>query len=208
MNSILGKKIGMTQIFDASGNAVPVTVLEVGPCPVVQRRTVEKDGYTAVQLAFEEVAEKRANKIISQPRRGHFKKHGVTSHRFLQEVRVDDVSKVGEKVTVSIFDGVTKVDVIGVSKGKGFQGTMKRHRFGGGPASHGSKVHRRPASTGSTQVGSFPGMLKPGQMGNERVTALGLTVVRVDAERNLLLVRGSVPGANGRFVTVRQSVRK
>ena len=198
----------MTQIFDSVGNAIPVTVLEVGPCPVVQRKTVEKDGYQAVQIAFEEIGEKRAAKIVTKPRGGHFKKHGVPIHRFLQEVRVDDVSKVGDKVTVAIFEGVTKVDVIGVSKGKGFQGTMKRCRFNGGPASHGSKVHRRPASTGSTQVGSFPGMGKPGQMGNERVTALGLTIVRVDAERNLLLVKGSVPGANGRFVAVRPSVRK
>ncbi|MBN9416152.1 MAG: 50S ribosomal protein L3 [Candidatus Eremiobacteraeota bacterium] len=208
MKAILGKKVGMTQIFDPTGNAVPVTVLEVGPCPVIQRKTDEKDGYKAVQLGYEEIGEARAKKVVSGPRRGQFKKYGKPVFRYLQEVRVDNLEAFGDEVTVNIFDGIAKVDVIGTSKGKGFQGTMKRHNFGGGPRSHGSKVHRRPASTGTTQMGSLPGMRKPGQMGNARVTALGLTVVRVDAERNLLLVKGSVPGPNGRLITVRESGRK
>lgn len=208
MKAILGKKIGMTQVFDPTGNAVPVTVLELGPCPVIQKKTQEKDGYTAVQLGFEEIAEGRAKKVINKPRRQHFGKLGKPVFRYLKEVRVDNPEAVGDQITVNIFDGVSKVDVIGTSKGKGFQGTMKRHNFGGGPRTHGSKVHRRPASTGTTQMGSLPGMRKPGQMGNARVTALGLTVVRLDAERNLLLVKGSVPGPNGRLVTVRESGRK
>lgn len=207
MQTILGKKIGMTQVFDKDGNAVPVTVLEVGPCPVLQRKTADGEGYEAVQLAFDPIEAKRAEKVANKPVKGHFKKHGLTVHRFVQEVRVPDVSKIGDSVTAAVFEGVNKVDVIGRSKGKGFQGTMKRHRFSGGPASHGSKVHRRPASTGSTTVGSMPGMRKPGQMGNARVTALGLSVVRIDTERNLILVKGSVPGPNGRYVTVRKSAR-
>lgn len=207
MQTILGKKLGMTQVFNAEGNAIPVTVIEVGPCPVLQRKTIGSDGYEAVQLAFDPIEAKRATKVANKPTQGHFKKHGLTAHRFIQEVRVQDVSKVSETISVTAFEGVGKVDVIGKSKGKGYQGTMKRHRFGGGPASHGSKVHRRPASTGSTQVGSCPGMKKPGQMGNERVTALGLSVVKIDAEKNLILVKGSVPGPNGRYVTVRKSAR-
>lgn len=208
MKAILGKKVGMTQIFDPTGNAVPVTVLEVGPCPVIQRKTDEKDGYKAVQLGFEEIGEARAKKIVNSPRRGQFKKYGQPVFRYVQEVRVENLEAFGDKVDVSLFDGVAKVDVIGTSKGKGFQGCMKRHNFNGGPAGHGSKVHRRPASTGTTQMGSLPGGKKPGQMGNARVTALGLTVVRVDSERNLLLVKGSVPGPNGRLITVRESGRK
>jgi large subunit ribosomal protein L3 len=166
------------------------------------------DGYKAVQLGFEEIGEARAKKVVNNPRRGQFKKYGKPVFRYVKEVRVDNVEAFGDEVTVNIFDGIAKVDVIGTSKGKGFQGTMKRHNFGGGPRSHGSKVHRRPASTGTTQMGSLPGMRKPGQMGNARVTALGLTVVRLDAERNLLLVKGSVPGPNGRLITVRESGRK
>lgn len=208
MKAILGKKVGMTQVFDPTGNAVPVTVLEVGPCPVIQRKTQENDGYQAVQLGFEEINEGRAKKVINKPRRQHFAKHGKPVFRYVKEVRVDNLESIGDQLTVGIFDGVAKVDVIGTSKGKGFQGTIKRHNFGGGPKTHGSKVHRRPASTGTTQMGSLPGMRKPGQMGNARVTALGLTVVRLDAERNLLLVKGSVPGPNGRLVTIRESGRK
>jgi large subunit ribosomal protein L3 len=207
MKAILGKKVGMTQVFDPTGNAVPVTVLQVGPCPIIQRKTNDNDGYQAVQLGFEEISENRAKKIVNKPRRQHFAKHGKATFRYVQEVRVDNLENIGDEVTVNIFDGISKVDVTGTSKGKGFAGTMKRHNFGGGPATHGSKVHRRPASTGTTQIGSQPGGKKPGQMGNAKVTALGLTVVRIDTERNLILVRGSVPGPNGRLVTVRESNR-
>lgn len=214
MKAILGKKLGMTQIFDPAGNAVPVTVLQVGPCPVIQRKSDAKpkngknsDGYHAVQLGFEEIPGKRATKIVNKPRRGHFEKNGAAAvHRYLKEVRVEDSTKVPDVITASIFEGVNKVDVIGTSKGKGFQGTIKRHGFGGGPASHGSKVHRRPCSNGSTDAQrTFKGKKRPGQMGNARVTALGLALVRVDNERNIILVKGSVPGPNGRLVTVRAS---
>lgn len=207
MKAILGKKVGMTQVFDPTGNAVPVTVLQVGPCPIIQRKTNDNDGYQAVQLGFEEISENRAKKIVNKPRRQHFAKHGKPTFRYVHEIRVDNLEGIGDEVTVNIFDGITKVDVTGTSKGKGFAGTMKRHNFSGGPATHGSKVHRRPASTGTTQIGSQPGGKKPGQMGNAKVTALGLTVVRIDTERNLILVRGSVPGPNGRLVTVRESNR-
>lgn len=208
MKAILGKKLGMTQVFDDTGNAVPVTVLEVGPCAVVQRKTTDNDGYQAVQIGFEEIAEKRATKIVNKPRRGHFAKNGTSTFRYLKEIKVDSLDAVGAQITVEIFNGTKKVDVIGTSKGKGYAGAMKRHNFSGGPGSHGSKVTRRPCSTGTTQIGSYPGLKKPGQMGNERSTSLGLTVVRVDTERNLLLVRGTVPGPNGGLITVRESNRK
>jgi len=208
MKAIIGKKLGMTQVFDPTGNAVPVTILEVGPCPIIQRKNKEKDGYEAVQLGFEVIKAERAKKIATKPRRQHFGKLGKEVYRPLKEIRVDDSKAVADELGVSIFEGVAKVDVIGTSKGKDFQNTMKRHNFGGGPRTHGSKVHRRPASTGTTTMGSLPGMKKPGQMGNERVTALGLAVVRVVSDKNLLLVRGSVPGPNGRLVTVRESNRK
>jgi large subunit ribosomal protein L3 len=209
MRTILGKKLGMTQVFDESGNACPVTVLQAGPCCVVQRKTIEKDGYLAVQLGFEELPAKRAEKLATKAQQGHFKNAGKPFHRYLQEVRVKDLTEVADEVNVSIFSSVTKVDVVGISKGKGFQGTIKRHRFGGGPASHGSKNHRRPASNGSTDSGrTFKGKKRPGHMGDERVTAIGLRVVRVDQERNLILVQGSVPGPNGRLVTVVESSHK
>lgn len=206
MNAILGKKLGMTQVFDEEGFAIPVTVIEVGPCKVVQRRTVEKDGYNAVQLGFGDI---RA-KLVNKPRAGHFKKHGIDNQRYLKEFRVDDPAAVPDEVKVDIFEAGQKVDVYGISKGKGTAGAMKRHNFGGGPASHGcSKIHRKPNSTGAVDAArTFKGVKKPGQMGNKQVTVLGLKVVSVDAERNLLLVRGSVPGAIGRLITIRHSVKK
>ncbi len=209
MAQIIGKKLGMTQVFDDKGNAIPVTVIQAGPCTVVQRKTQEKDGYLAVQVGFEELPEKRAKKILNKPEQGHFAKHGTAGFRHIEEFRVTDLESVGATITADAFEAGQLVDVIGTSKGKGFQSTMKRHRFSGGPASHGSKVHRRPCSNGSTDSGrTFKGKKRPGQMGNARVTAIGLRVIRVDAENNLLLVRGSVPGCNGRLVTVRRSNRK
>lgn len=206
MKTILGKKLGMTQIFDDEGNCVGVTVIQAGPCPVVQRKTLDKDGYSAVQLGFGDVREK----LVTKPRRGHFKAHDKGAVRYLREVRVDDPSAVGDEVLVSIFEAGQKVDISGISKGKGYAGVMKRHNFGGGKASHGvSKVHRTPCSTGSVDAArTFKGIKKPGQMGNVKQTSLGLKVVQVDVERNLLLVRGSVPGPNGRLVTIRESVKK
>ena len=206
MHAILGKKIGMTQIFDDQGGAVPVTVVQAGPCPVVQRKTVDKDGYNAVQLGFGDVREK----LVNKPKQGHFKKHGSANCRHLKEFRVEDPASVADTVKVDIFEPGQKVDVSGTSKGKGFAGVIKRHGFGGGPASHGcSKIHRMPNSVGSVDAARvFKGRKLPGQMGNKKITTLGLSVVRVDAEKNLILIRGSIPGANGNLVTIRHSVKK
>lgn len=206
MEAILGRKIGMTQIFDEeSGISIPVTVVEAGPCPVVQRKTMDRDGYVAVQLGFEEIKASRANK----PRAGHFKAADLEPHRYLREFRVEDSEGVESPVTVSVFTEGQKVDVAGISKGKGFQGAMKRHGFGGGPASHGSSVHRAPMSSGSVDAARvFKGVKKPGQMGNKRVSDLGMTIVKIDAEKNLLLIRGSIPGANGNVVEIKNSVKK
>lgn len=208
MQAILGRKLGMTQIYDESGAIVPVTVLEAGPCPVVQRKTKDKDGYEAVQLGFDKTKERKRG--MSKPERGHLSKNGVDSLlRKLHEVRVDDSSAVGDVVTVDIFEAGQKIDVSGVSKGKGFAGVMKRHNFAGAPASHGiSKIHRMPNSNGSVDAARvFKGKKLPGQMGNKKVTTLGLSVAHVDAEKNLLLIRGAVPGAKGSLVVVRKSVK-
>ncbi len=206
MKALLGKKIGMTQVFTEEGEAVTVTVIQAGPCAVIQRKTADTDGYDAVQIGFEDAPEKK----FTKPELGHFKKHGVTPKRYVSEFRVEDASGLGEELTVSVFDGVDYVDVTGTSKGKGFAGAMKRHGFGGGPASHGAhRVHRTPNSTGAVDAArTFKGVKKPGQMGNKTVTSIGHKVVRIDGEHNLLLVKGSVPGANGRLVTIRESVKK
>lgn len=209
MNALIGKKIGMTQVFDDAGHQIPVTALEVGPCVVVQLKTAEKDGYNAVQLGFEDQPVKRQTKA----RAGHFKKNDVPTKRILREVRMDaggsDV-KVGDTFTASVFDGVSYVDVIGVTKGRGFQGVMRRHGMGGGRATHGSGMHRR---TGSIGMKEWParvlkGKPMPGQMGSERVTVQNLKVVQVRNDDNIVLVRGSVPGPSGAFVFVRKSLKK
>jgi len=206
---ILGKKIGMTQIFDESGHAVPVTVIEAGPCVVVQKRTVERDGYTALQLGFGEVPEKRVNK----PMRGHFKAAGVKPVRYLREVRVREGEEfanleVGSEIKADVFSAGEYVDVIGVTKGKGFAGTVKRHNFNRGPMSHGSMYHRRVGSLGPQGPQRvIPGRRMPGRMGAERRTIQGLKVVRVDVDRNLILVRGSVPGPRGSLVLIRETVK-
>lgn len=206
MQTILGRKLGMTQIFDESGNVVPVTVVQAGPCPVIQKKSVETDGYNAVQLGFDEVKEKALNK----PQLGHLKKHGAdTLVRKVHEVRVDDPSAVGDVVKVDIFEVGQLVDVQGTSKGKGTAGVMKRYNFGGGRASHGaSLIHRMPASNGPVDPArTFKGKKRAGQMGNKTVTTQGLTVAAIDAERNLLLIRGAVPGARGGLVVVKKSVK-
>jgi len=199
---LLGKKIGMTRVFDENGRAVAVTVLQAGPCVVVQRRTAERDGYEAIQVGFEELPLRKANMPIT----GHFKAHGCNPMRYLREFRLDEGEdyQEGQQLTVEIFEQGQKVDVVGWSKGRGFAGVIKRHGFHGGPASHGSKVHRAPMSAGATDAARvFKGKKSPGHMGNARVTAKGLTVVGVDPERNLLLVKGSVPGARGSMVIIR-----
>ncbi|MCS7308922.1 MAG: 50S ribosomal protein L3 [Armatimonadota bacterium] len=207
VQAILGKKIGMTQVFDETGRAIPVSVIQAGPCVVTQVKTPEKDGYVAVQVGFEQIPPKRVNK----PMRGHFKKANVPPMRYLREVPVDDLGDlaVGTEIRVSdVFKPGDKVKVTGVSKGRGFQGVVKRHHFHGGPQTHGSMIHRKPQSSGATDPArTFKGVKKPGHMGAQRVTQRGLTVVRVDAERNLLLVRGAVPGANGGLLTIAKEQR-
>jgi len=207
VQAILGKKIGMTQIFDETGQAIPVSVIEAGPCVVTQVKTPEKDGYVAVQVGFEEISPKRVNK----PMKGHFKKANVPPMRYLREVPVDDISTLSVGATIhvaDVFKPGDKVKVTGTSKGRGFQGVVKRHHFHGGPQSHGSMIHRKPQSSGATDAArTFKGVKKPGHMGAERVTQKGLTVVRVDAERNLLLVRGAVPGANGGLLIIARDER-
>jgi large subunit ribosomal protein L3 len=200
----MGKKLGMTRIYTPEGTAVGVTVIEADPSVVVQRRTQERDGYEAVQVGYGERSRGRTN----NPMTGHFERHGVSPKRHLQEFRLQPGEDFAEQqeLTVEMFQAGQLVDVIGRSKGRGFTGVIKRYGFSGGPASHGSKVHRQPMSSGSTDAARvFPGTRKPGHMGAARVTARGLVIVRVDAERNLLLVKGSVPGANGGVVTVRPS---
>jgi large subunit ribosomal protein L3 len=207
VQAILGKKIGMTQIFDETGQAIPVSVIEAGPCVVTQLKTPEKDGYVAVQVGFGEISPKRVNK----PMKGHFKKANVPPMRYLREVPVDDISNLSVGTTIhvtDVFKPGDKVKVTGTSKGRGFQGVVKRHHFHGGPQSHGSMIHRKPQSSGATDAArTFKGVKKPGHMGAERVTQKGLTVVRVDAERNLLLVRGAVPGANGGLLIIARDER-
>jgi large subunit ribosomal protein L3 len=204
MKGILGRKIGMTQVFDQeTGRMTPVTVVQAGPCPVVQVKTVDTDGYDAVQLAFDEVAERK----VSKPERGHLAKAGAAPHRHLVEMRGHSGVAVGETVTVEAFEPGERVKVSGISVGKGFQGTIKRHGFTRGPVSHGSHNVRKPGSIGASATPSrvFKGRRMPGRMGGVRVTQPGLVVHEVDAERNLLLIRGSVPGAKSGLVEIREA---
>jgi large subunit ribosomal protein L3 len=206
---ILGKKIGMTQMFRPDGQAVPVTLLKAGPCMVTQRKTPTTDGYDAVQLGLMEfVKPKRINK----PATGHLKKAGVEGAKFMREFPLkagDGDLKTGDRVLVDQFKPKDKVDVIGVSKGRGFAGLVKRHHFGGGDATHGSMFHRAPGSIGASSFPSrvLPGMRMAGQMGNGRVTVRNLEVVEVDLEDNVLVVKGAVPGPNGGYVLVRRAKR-
>jgi large subunit ribosomal protein L3 len=205
---LIGKKIGMTQVFDENNHLLPVTVLEAGPCPVTQVKTVENDGYDAVQIGYGPQKESR----LSKAQLGHLGKAGVDAVRVLQEFRLSDGESfgIGETLTVEKFQPGEKVDVIGVSKGQGFQGVMKRHGFGGGPASHGSMTHRRGGSFGFCQDPGhvIKGKKMPGHMGNRRRTVQNLRVVKVDADKNLILVKGSLPGPNGSLVTVRPSKKR
>jgi len=207
---ILGRKLGMTQVFDDSARAIPVTAIEAGPCHVAQVRTPERDGYSAIQLAFGEVKDSK----LPKPELGHLKKAGVNGgRRHLVELRVGDASQfqVGQEIRADVFEQGERADVIGTSKGKGFAGVYKRHNFGGAPASHGTeRKHRTPGSVGATTTPSrvLKGRKMPGRMGHERVTVLNLEVVRADPERNLLLVKGAVPGPVGGLVVVRSAVRR
>jgi large subunit ribosomal protein L3 len=202
MKGIIGRKLGMTQLFDQeSGRVTPVTVIEAGPCPVVAVRTPDADGYAAVQLAYGPVKEKK----LTRPRAGHLKAAGIGPHRTLVEFRDAEGLSAGDTVTVEAFEPGERVKVSGVSRGKGFAGTVKRHRFGRGPVTHGSHNVRAPGSIGASATPShvFKGTRMAGQMGNKRVTQRGLQVVEIDAERNVLVLRGAVPGATGAIVEVR-----
>jgi large subunit ribosomal protein L3 len=204
VKGILGRKLGMSQVFDPdTGQMTAVTVVEAGPCPVVQVKTVETDGYDAVQLAFDPVAERK----VSKPERGHLEKAGFGPHRHLVEVRGESGLTVGETVTVEAFEPGDQIKVSGISVGKGFQGTVKRHGFTRGPVSHGSHNVRAPGSIGASATPSrvFKGRRLPGRMGGVRVTQPGLVVHEVDPERNLLLIRGSVPGPASGLVEIREA---
>ncbi|MEM9556498.1 MAG: 50S ribosomal protein L3 [Acidobacteriota bacterium] len=208
MKGILGQKIGMTQIFGENGEVIPVTVVKAGPCLVVQRKTTETDGYEAVQVGLVEDSTPRA---VGKPKQGHFDKAGVAPMRNLEEFRTDadDPVKPGDQVKASVFAENDYVDVVGTSKGKGFQGVIKRHGFGGGRATHGSMFHRAPGSVGQSAYPSrvFPGMRFPGHMGARRVTVKNLKVVKVDEEENLIYLRGAVPGARNSYVSLREAKR-
>lgn len=201
---ILGRKVGMTQVFTDEGLALPVTVIEAGPCIVTQKKTSEKDGYSAIQLGFGEKRER----LFTKPIKGHFAKAGVRPLRFLREFRVDDIDayQVGQEIKADLFAPGEKVDVVGTSKGRGFAGGIKRHGFHRGPMAHGSKYHRRPGSLGAKGPARvFKGRKLPGHYGVERITVQNLEVVRVDPERNLLAIKGAVPGPRGGLVIIKNA---
>lgn len=209
--AILGTKVGMTQLFLEDGRVVPVTVVEAGPCTVVQKKTVERDGYSAIQVGFKTLSESRAKKLKNKPEQGHFKKAGVAATRYLREFRLDDAQnyEVGQLINVDVFAKGDSVDVIGTSKGHGYTGAILRWNQHTGPMAHGSKYHR---GVGSLSANSDPSRVfknkhMSGQWGHERVTVQNLEVVRVDGERNLLFVKGALPGPNGGLLMIRDSVK-
>ena len=205
--AIMGKKLGMTQIFDESGKFIPVTVVEAGPCTVVQKKTVENDGYEAIQIGFGDIKEKK----VTKPQQGHFKKAGVAFKRFVKELRLDDCStyNVGDEFTAEIFAEGDKIDVTGTSKGKGYAGTVKRWGTHRGPMTHGSGYHRGPGSMGGCSDPSrvYKGKKLPGHLGNEQVTVQNLDVVKVIADKNLILVKGAVPGPKGGVLLIKNTVK-
>lgn len=204
---ILGKKIGMTQIFDEAGKVIPVTVVEAGPCVVIQKKTVETDGYDAVRVGFYDVREK----LVNKPEKGQFEKAGVSVKRYVKELRLEDISglEVGSEIKADIFAAGEKIDVTGTSKGKGFAGVIKRWHASRGPETHGSKYHRAVGSMGASSFPSrtFKNKHMPGHMGNRKATMINLEVARVDADRNLILVKGAVPGPKKGLVIIRNSVK-
>jgi len=206
MKNILGRKVGMTSVFTDDGRYVPVTVIAAGPCTVVERRTTDSHGYEAVALAFGDIKKSRVNRAMA----GHYKKAGAEPRRWTREFRNDiDGVEAGQTITVADFEAGDRVDVVGVSKGHGFSGGIKRHNFSGGGASHGSMIHRQPASNGDTNAGrTVKGSRRPGHYGVDRTTHQNLEIVKTDAERNLLLVRGPVPGPKNSLVIVRTTTKK
>ena len=205
--AIIGRKVGMTQIFDEKGKVIPVTAIEAGPCVIAQIKTVETDGYDAVQLGFGDVKENKVNK----PVKGHYAKLGITPKKHLREFRLDSLEglKVGDELKADVFAVGDSVDIQGTSKGKGFQGVIKRHGQSRGPMGHGSMYHRRPGSMGSTSTPGrvFKGKKLPGHMGVQTVTIQNLDVVKVDLDKNVILVKGSVPGAKGAILKIRKTVK-
>ena len=205
--TIIGKKVGMTQIFDEKGLVIPVTVIEAGPCTVTQVKTVETDGYNSIQLGYGEVKEKHVNK----PLKGHFAKSKLTLKKHLREFRLDNVGevKVGDEIKADVFEQGDKIDVQGTTKGKGFQGVIKRHGQHRGPMGHGSMYHRRPGSMGACSTPSrvFKGKKLPGHMGRVTITIQNLDVVRVDMDKNVILLKGSVPGAKGSILKIKSAVK-
>ncbi|KQX56068.1 50S ribosomal protein L3 [Paenibacillus sp. LMG 31458] len=207
MKGILGKKLGMTQLFTPEGNVVPVTVIQAGPCVVLQKKDVDNDGYESIQIGFDDV---KASRII-KPELGHAKKAGATPKRYVKEIRGIQLGdyEVGQELKADLFTEGEFVDVTGTSKGKGFQGNIKRHNQSTGPMAHGSRYHRGPGSMGSIQANRVPkGKKLPGHMGNETVTLQNLQIIKVDAERNVLLVKGSIPGPRNSYVSVKSAVKK
>ncbi|WP_127595285.1 50S ribosomal protein L3 [Paenibacillus lautus] len=207
MKGILGRKLGMTQVFTPEGVVIPVTVIEAGPCVVLQKKDLENDGYEAIQVGFSDKKENRSNK----PEAGHAKKANTAPKRYIREIRGVDLAsvEVGQELKADVFAEGEFVDVTGISKGKGFQGVIKRWGQSRGPMSHGSRYHRRPGSMGSIQANRVPkGKRLPGHMGNETVTIQKLEVVKVDAERNVILVKGSIPGPKKGFVQIKETVKK
>ena len=205
MKAILGKKVGMTQIFTEEGVVIPVTVVEAGPCVVVQNKTPETDGYSAVQVGFGEIREK----LVNKPKMGHYKKSGVPAKRYLREFKTDEALEVGAEIKADVFETGDIVDVTGTSKGRGFKGVIQRWGQHRGPMTHGSRYHRRPGSMGAC---SYPGKVfkskrLPGHTGSETKTVQNLRIEMVDAERNMLLIKGAVPGAKGQLITIKKSVK-
>ena len=208
IKGLLGKKLGMTQIFDANNHVGPVTVVEAGPCVITQIRTQETDGYTAIQIAYGDIDPRK----VKKPQAGHFNKAGVTPRRHVAEIRMDDVSgyELGQEITANIFDGITFVDVTGITKGKGFAGGMKRHGFAGQGAGHGNQAsHRRVGGIGAcaTPGRVFKGKRMAGRMGQDRVTTQNLKIQKIDADANLILIKGAIPGNRGGIVTVKTAVK-
>ena len=203
--AILAKKVGMTQIFNEAGELVPVTVLQAGPCVVTQVKTIENDGYEAVQVGLEDIREKLVNKTV----KGMFDKAGVSYKRYVRDFKLEGEYSVKDEIKVDVFEAGDKIDATAIAKGKGFQGAIKRHGQSRGPMAHGSKYHRHAGSNGSCSTPSrvFKGKKMPGHMGGKKVTTQNLEVVRVDAEKNLLLVKGAVPGPKKSLVTIKESVK-